>query len=530
MAVEVTFFGGVGDYKNGELGGVQGLFNDPEKKTKFLLECGQRPDHTNQYYGFPYRPKSFNFLGLSDFLELFPGLSEIYREDYERHRGRTLGPLPLEGILITHPHYDHAGGLSLVRDDMPVHMSQIAKQILWLWQYTSGRTVNQFIDLFDQFSVVNNTLGDPKFLYGDEAVIGRDIRLFEPEKSFKIGNIKITPYPVDHSTPGSYGFIMETSAGKIGITGDIRQRGLHPENTERFIQALEKQDISYLFCEGSLLHFDHEGDENDVTQEMKNLLKGKAFAGVAYPPRDFDRITSMYKAAKATDRMLVVPPAQALGLQLLDGINGYPKLNWKYIGVLLSRKRKGLIDRPEFSKEMVEKDYYMYERKFLKLKRWAGHQGKPQRVSLEDIKDNQDKFLVFLSSNLMPELLMEVQPAPNSIYVRSHPAPWTLDMELGEAHDINVRRAFKLYDGEHADVLTPVDNGKPNTKKMWQVHVTGHMNRDEKRAFIERVVSANPDVTIVPYHSMYPRDFPEDVAKSAKKVIVPRRGKTFILK
>ena len=54
MGVELTFFGGAGDIEHGELGGVQVLFNDLEKKTKFLLEFGQRPDHTNQYYVFPY--------------------------------------------------------------------------------------------------------------------------------------------------------------------------------------------------------------------------------------------------------------------------------------------------------------------------------------------------------------------------------------------------------------------------------------------------------------------------------------------
>ena len=524
MVVEVNFFGGAGDYEHGELGGVQGLFHDQKRKTRFLLDCGQRPDHTNQYYGFPYKPKAFQMLALSEFLEFYPNLDNLYRHDYEVHRGKKTGALPLEGILVTHPHYDHVGGLTFIRHDMPVFMHRLAKQILWLWQYTGGRTINQFVDLYDQFSQVSNTQGGKKFLFGDEAVLTRNIQLYQEYERFKLGNLPITPYLVDHSTPGSCGFVVESSVGNIAISGDIRKRGRHPENTERFVTRLTKGDLSYIFWEGSLLHFEHQGNEDDVASEVEKRLKNHNFAAVAYPPRDFDRITSMYLAAKAAKRMLVIPPAQAIALKLLDGINGYPKTDWKYIGVLLPRKKKGLIDREDFDESIIEKDYYWWERQFLRLPRWKKHEGKIQRVSVEDLKNNQDQFLTFLSFSSMLDVLEEVQPVPNSIFIRSHPGPWTKEMEIQEDRQVNILKQFGMYAGPEPDVLTPSIE-----RNMCQIHVTGHLNRDETREILDSAIQSNPGVTIVPYHCMHPPDFPEDVAKTTKKIIIPQRGEKFVL-
>ncbi len=516
--MELTFFGGAGDNELGELGGVQVLFHDPERQTKFLFECGQRPDHTSEFYGFPYRPKGFDALALSEFLQLYPPLEGLYRSDYETFRRRENGELPLAGILVSHAHYDHIGGLTLVRHDLPVFMHPTAKQILWVWQYTSGRTVNQFVDLFYNFSKLPKTTGGERFASGLEAQVRREIKLFEEGKPFKVGNISAIPYPIDHSLPGSCGFIVETSAGKMGISGDIRKRGRRPEDTERFVEALLEQKVDYLMWEGSLLHFDHEGTEDDVSEAVSRLLKGKAFAAIAFPPRDFDRLTSLYRAAKANRRMLIVNPAQVLALKMFDGQYGFPRMDWKYIGVYLPRKRKGLLDREGYPDEMVAGDYFYWERRFLEMARWEGHASKVQRVSVEDIRENQNQFLVFMPFSYMPEMLEEIRPAENSIYIRSHPAPWTPEMAIQEERQINLLKAFGMYDGIQRDYLTPTIE-----RKMHQVHVTGHLNRRETRELLRKF-----NCPIIVYHCQNPFYFVEDVA-SHTKVIIPQRGEKFTI-
>jgi len=526
MSLEVTFFGGAGDYEKGELGGVQVLFKDNGLNSSFLLDCGQRPDHTSQYYGFPYHPSSYQSLDLSESLELYPLVEGIYRHDYEIHRGNKIKNPSVDGLLVTHGHYDHVGGLPLIRHDLPTYMNRLTKQVLYVWQNTGSRLVNQFVDYYDQFSLGANTSGGEKFLFGKEAILPRDIRIYEPEERFKIGNILMNAYYVDHSLPGSCAFIIETSTGNFGISADFRKRGRHPEFTENYIKNLEDQkgDLKYFMCEGSLLHFEHNGTENDIIGAVSELIKGKNFVGIAYPLRDMDRVRTLYDAAEKNNRMFVISPSQAIYLQMLDGVNGYPRLNWKYIGVLLPRKRKGLIDRPDFPIEMAEQDYFAWERKFLGRPIWEGHQSKFQRIRLEDIKNNQDKFIVSITPAHMLGILDEVKPIKNSIYIRSHPGPWTMEMEIQEQRQIKALKQFGLYDGPQPDFFT-----RSIMRNMHQVHVTGHLNRNEVRETLERVIVSNPNVTIIPYHSMYPKDFPQDVAKTAKHVLVPKRLKRYNL-
>jgi len=541
MAVECTFYGGAGDYKDGELGGVQGMFYDRNALTSFLLDCGQRPDHTSQYYGFPYSPKSFQYLAISEFLNLYSGLEDILRHDYQRHRGMQVGGTPELEIVITHPHYDHMGGLTLARHDAKVHMHRVAKRMGYIWQYLSGKSLNQFVDLIDQLSVVNNNEGNKKFVTGLKAVMGRDINTFGDYDTFKVGNIECTAYPVDHSLPGSCGFIFDTSAGKIGVSGDIRLRGRRRAETERFIDALLEQKVRYLFWEGSLLHFDHNGTEDDVAMKVAELVRGRTFASVAMPPRDLDRLTSMHMAAKATGRTLCVTPAQMVYLKEFDGEYGYPLIDDPNIAVLLPRKRKGLLDREDFPDDMAESDYYYWERQFLRWQRWSegakksdprqmklfeglemegGNKKCRQRVTLEDISKYPDKFLVLMPFNNMIEIFEEVRPPANSIFIRSHPGPWTKEMEIQEDRQINILKRFGMYEGPQPDHLTP-----SIVQRMHQVHITGHLNRRENREVFSRF---GKETTIVVYHAMHPNDFPEDVAKHLN-VIVPNIGEQFLL-
>ena len=394
---------------------------------------------------------------------------------------------------------------------------------MYLWQYMSGKINNQFVDLYDQHSLVLDATGEINSVKGDEGIFPRDFRCFRSGEPFQIKEMSITPYSVDHSVPGACGFLWETSAGKVGISGDLRLRGRRKKDTENFVKKLVEANIDYLIWEGSLLHFDHEGTEEDVRDTVSELIKNKSFASIAYPPRDLDRLTSLYQAAKSTGRMLVVPPSQALYLQQFNGINGYPRLENKYLGIYLPKKNKGRLDQEGLEK-LAERDYFYWERRFLELERWEDHFSKSQRVSVEDLKKNQDKFLVFLPFGSMIDTLEEVRPAPHSIYIRSHPGPWIKEMEVQEERQIEILKAFGMYDGPQVDYLLRGNLlAEQIVKNMHQVHVTGHLNRRETREILQQF-----NCTIIPYHCMDPRDFVNDVAKHTK-VLIPERRKTLTL-
>ena len=534
---KLTFFGGAGSYEQGELGGVQILFDD--KKGKFFLDYGQPPDRTNLIYSFPYRAKQFEMIDIAESFELYASIPGLFRHDLERARGNKIRELPLDGILLTHAHYDHAGGFSLIRHDMPIFMHKYAQMILYIWQYTSGRTINQFVDVIAQMSRAPKRHGKEKFISGEEATLPRDIRLFEDKKKFKIGNVNVTPYLVDHSLLGSAGFIVETSEGRVAVSGDFRLRGRRREDTEKFLKAA--RNVDYFLMEGSLLHFPHYGTEDDAADGIAKLVEGKNFVGISYPPRDLDRLVSVYKACEKTGRMLVVPANQA---KLLQGFGSFseldrkfPKLSYKNIGVLLKLKGKGKgEDEGEFE-DLIERDYYMWERDFLHFNRWNGKpESKPIRVFIEDIAENQDQFIVYMSQADMVSFLNKIRPKKNSIYIRSHPGPWTDEMKVQENQVLNILKRFNMDDGLQADYLahlymkgkkaTLFTQGKPPVHKMHQVHVTGHMNKEETQ---EAIAGLSKKTIIVPYHAMHPVNFLTDVAQG-HRVFIPEIKKTYTLK
>lgn len=511
MTVEVIPYGGAAGLEAGELGGVQFLFEDLERKTRFFLDFGQRPDPTAEYYGPGEQPSPFQALEIGERLGLFPKMDNFYRQDYEKLRGRKIKwPPPCE-IVTTHGHYDHIGGLGRVRHDLPVWAHYLTKAVLYGWQYTSGRTRNQFIDLFDHEEGIR---------------IPRQINLFKENQPFKIGELEATAYTVDHSLVGACGFIINTSTGKIGISGDIRKRGRRGKETESFIEALIKEEVSYLFWEGSLLHFPHEGNEEKLTEVVSELLKGRTFASFGCPPRDTTRLYSLYQAAKENKRMLVIRPDQAILLKLLEGqgVKDCPKLNWKYIGVYLPRKGKGLLDREGYSLEEAEKDYSYLERGFLKENiLWEEeHLSKVQRVSINDLKNRQEEFFVNMPAYTAAGMLVEIEPKEKSIYIRSHPEPWTEDMKNSATRFKNILNLFGMDEGEREDYLTAGIK-----RDMHQVHVTGHLNLRETTEILTRIKEQVPNCKFIPYHCKDPRQIEEIVGK--ERTLIPERGKKLIL-
>ncbi len=535
--VEVTFYGGAGTIDLGELGGIQLLINDLIKKSKFMFDYGQPPDRTNTFYSFPYRMKQFEMAELAERLGLYYSMPNLFRHDLENARKRKTRELPLDGILLSHAHYDHAGGFSLIRHDMPIFMHPYSQLLLYIWQYTSGRTINQFVDVIQQMARAPKKYGKEKYISGEEAVLPRDIRLFESQQLFQIGGMDIMPYLVDHSLLGANAFDARTSEGRVAISGDFRSRGRRPEDTRKFLTAVK--DADFFFVEGSLFHFDHYGTEEDVTDVVTELCQGKDLVAITYPPRDLDRILSLYNACVRTGRMLVIPPNQAKLLQAFNGTNGYPRLSNKYIGVLMKPKGKGRAeDEDEEFEDLIDGDYYKWERPYLKYKRWdaeEGHADRPTRVYLEDIAQNQDKFMLYVGQADMISYFNAINPGPNSLYIRSHPGPWTKEMEIQEDHIITILQLFGMYRGPQKDCLaelylegrkrTLFSKGTPIVHKMHQVHMTGHHNRDETRELISEL---NDDMIIVPYHSMHPIDFVNDVAKG-KLVFIPMARQTYTL-
>ncbi len=134
-------------------------------------------------------------------------------------------PNEIQAILFTHFHADHFGGL-------PFFMLES--------QFFSKRSDPLVIagpqGLEDWFVKVMETA----FPGSSQTRQRFDLRLIElrPHEAAEIGDLRVTPYPVDHGNPGGPFFALrvEVEDRVIAYTGDTAW-------TERIIQAAENADL-----------------------------------------------------------------------------------------------------------------------------------------------------------------------------------------------------------------------------------------------------------------------------------------------
>lgn len=101
----------------------------------------------------------------------------------------------IQGIVITHGHEDHIGGLSFVLPQLPgvpVYGPPLA------------------------LGLAKNRLGERKLL--------SKVKLIEygPDSVLQLGHFVVEPIRVAHSIPDSYGFAIRTPAGNVFHTGDFK--------------------------------------------------------------------------------------------------------------------------------------------------------------------------------------------------------------------------------------------------------------------------------------------------------------------
>ncbi len=139
--------------------------------------------------------------------------------------------------------------------------------------------------------------------------IKRKINTFRTGNKLKIGSLEVEPIHVDHSVPGAYGFIIYTSAGSIGYTGDIRLHGTVPQMTREFIERAKNEKLVALIIEGTRIDDDtKEESEELVSKESRKIVSTTNRLVLAdFNFKDVDRLRTFIKVAKDNNRHFVRP-------------------------------------------------------------------------------------------------------------------------------------------------------------------------------------------------------------------------------
>lgn len=371
----LTFYGGVG-----EIGGNKILLTD--SKTRVFLDFGMNFEKERRYYEPPYlQPRNEkHLLGLG----ILPPLKGLYKNDENEPS--------IDAVLLSHPHLDHYGYLKYLKDDIPIICGEATKTII-IAKELSGLSASGY-------QIANLTKS-------------RGLEILKEFVTFRTNRppsspILFNPVHVDHSVPGAYGLILETSGGNVVYTGDFRLHGPYYHMTEEFIAAAKESEPSALIIEGTNIVNAKISSEAEVKSKIIPVIKHtKGLAMAGFSINDIDRLRSFYEAAQATGRKLAISMKQAYLLHKLESdphLSIFP-LDDPNISIFVKEKKKLYLWEQEIT------DHY------------------DNIIDATDVEKMQHKLILTTSFFDMNELIA-IKPVPGSTYILSQSEPFNEEMEI----------------------------------------------------------------------------------------------------
>jgi len=426
----ITFLGGVR-----EIGGNKILITDGPDRVLFDFGPSFSP-RVEEYYVDYLQPRSTS--PAKDLLEfgLLPRVEGLYSREALADADLAWRSPEVHGLFVSHAHADHAGYLDLVDPSNPVYVGAGTRELL--------RAIE----------------GSTPMRYGDH-----DWRVFSDRTPVRIGRIEVVPYPVDHSIPFAYGFLVRTSEGTVVYTGDFRHHGPRAEDTHAFFRAAGEERPTALLIEGTRAGPDHRRNltEEGVRREVDRLLEHRpALALACTYPRDVDRLATLYAAARNADRTLVVSPRTAYLLAAVAPL--FPP---------------GTVPRPGSSPGLRvygrrKKRTFLWERPFLEA-----------ALSAEEVRAGDAAYLLALDLIHFPELI-DLRPPKGSPFIHSMSEPFSED-------DVDDRVMHNWLDHFGLD--------------FHQMHASGHASASELYDLIRSVRATR----VYPIHTEHPEAFRSEV-------------------
>ena len=351
MAVRFTAYGGAG-----EIGGNKLLLEDDD--WQIFFDFGVSFGTVGKFFEEFLQPRPSH--GLSDFLQtgILPPLEGLYRSDLsslpehasiwnrlKKQPGYRRDVAP-RAVLLSHAHADHVGYVSMLRDDMPIVTSATSALIAKAMQDGGQSRLDSqtvfFRPVTSKNGILTAALNEP-FEQRPWQIIGEEIWTSAAAKYWMhrfaksgpepttlkaalanplIDGHEIRSYSTDHSIPGTIGFAVETAAGWVGYSGDIRVHGRRGAMTLKFAHELAKLDLVALICEGTQAGYPPGATEDDVrNQVIERIASEKGLVVADFGPRNIERLETFLEAAMINGRRLVILMKDALLLKAMSTVS-----------------------------------------------------------------------------------------------------------------------------------------------------------------------------------------------------------------
>lgn len=217
----------------------------------------------------------------------------------------------IAAIILTHSHIDHYGLAHHAHPAIPV--------------YGSDGTIS--------------ILEVARVFFPDTA-LPADLRRLPADEPVRLGGLSVTAIPVDHAAPDSRALLIEGDGQRLLYTGDLRAHGRTGFRFENMLKDERLRGVDWLLTEGTTLGASSEthglGAESEVEDELLGLTTERpdALVAVVASGQNLDRLVSCFRAAKKSDRLLVIDPYQAYVLSKLATLSkSIPQFTWDEIRV-----------------------------------------------------------------------------------------------------------------------------------------------------------------------------------------------------
>jgi len=532
--VRLTFYGGVN-----EIGGNKILLEDGDRR--LLLDFGFPYKRHKLFYEEYLKPRPG--AGLLDPLAmgLLPLVEGIYRDDVEaadlwprfREAPQYRKLDGVDGVLLSHAHLDHSGHISFLRHDIPVYSTGVTAFVAKAIQDSGRADFDQQVCYFSprerrcptglrQEALISRrapkqqrrfcigdigpgTLGAAAAEFWEQGFWDKGPKQEEEIKSQPVAGVDGCAFglrclPVDHSIPGACAWCIETGAGWLVYSGDLRLHGKRAGLSRKFMEEAAGLRPRALILEGTNVQREANVSELEVYRHgLKAVRSADGLVVADFAARDVDRLLTFLQIARETGRRLAVLPRDAY---------------------LLKTMRLLEPDTPDIAREeglAIYQDTTASKNPSLWLRNLC-QEYDSKLVLARDVDSAQGEFILAFSFFDLNEL-PSIRPRPGSLYVYSSSEPHD------EEQEIDFRRLHNWL--EHFGFRSfglPVESADG-----WQVpegeaglHASGHACGPD---LLEVAREIGPEL-LIPVHSEHPEYYLDSLGGRRTEVLLPTAGGT----